>query len=86
LRKSVRFTRFGGECYAFAMLAAGLIDLCVEPSLQPYDIVPLIPIIERAGGLVTRLDGRRAEAGGAVLVSATSALHEHALRILNRQP
>lgn len=84
LRSRVRFTRFGGECYAVAMLAAGLIDLCVEPSLQPYDIVPLIPIIERAGGVVTRLDGQRAEQGGAVLVSATPELHKGALCILNR--
>ena len=76
-------TRYGGEGYAFAMLAAGLIDLCLEPALQTYDITPVIPIVERAGGVVTCLDGSRAENGGAVLVSATAALHERALRILN---
>jgi len=74
--------RYGGECYAMAMIAAGRIDLAIEPSLQPYDIVALIPIIERAGGVVTRLDGGRAEEGGAVLVAATPALHAEALRIL----
>jgi fructose-1,6-bisphosphatase/inositol monophosphatase family enzyme len=68
------------------MLAAGLIDLCLEPSLQPYDITPIIPIVEKSGGVVTCLDGSRAENGGAVLVSATPALHEHALRILNNPP
>ncbi|BBV01595.1 hypothetical protein BML2526_32470 [Providencia rettgeri] len=47
----------GGECYAMAMLAAGKIDICVEFALEPYDIVPLIPIIERAIGKVTTLDG-----------------------------
>lgn len=83
LKAAVRMTRYGGECYAMAMIAAGRIDLAIEPSLQPYDIVALIPIIERAGGVVTRLDGSRAEAGGAVLVSATAALHAEALRILN---
>jgi fructose-1,6-bisphosphatase/inositol monophosphatase family enzyme len=76
-------TRYGGECYAFAMLAAGLIDLCLEPSLQPYDIIPIIPIVEKAGGRVTCLDGSRAEKGGAVLLSATAELHERALEILN---
>ena len=65
-----------------AMIAAGRIDLAIEPSLQPYDIVALIPIIERAGGVVTRLDGTRAEEGGAVLVAATAALHAAALREL----
>lgn len=79
----VRMTRYGGECYAMAMLAAGRIDLAFEPSLQPYDIVALIPIIERAGGVITTLDGGRAEDGGAVLASATSALHEQALAMLN---
>ena len=82
LQGQVRMTRYGGECYASAMLAAGHIDLCLEPSLQPYDIVALIPIIERAGGIVTRLDGGRAEVGGPVLAAATPALHAAALEIL----
>ena len=76
-------TRYGGECYAFAMLAAGCIDICVEPDLKPYDIIPIIPIVEKAGGVVTRFDGGRAEAGGAVLLSATRELHDKALAILN---
>ena len=79
LKAAVRMTRYGGECYAMAMIAAGHIDLAIEPS---YDIVALIPIIERAGGVVTRLDGGRAEEGGAVLVAATAALHAQALRVL----
>jgi histidinol phosphatase-like enzyme (inositol monophosphatase family) len=83
LATSVRMTRYGGECYALAMLAAGRIDLAVEPLLQPYDIVALIPIIEKAGGVVSRLDGERAEEGGSVLVSATPTLHYEALRLLN---
>lgn len=83
LQEQVQFTRYGGECYAFAMLAAGQIDLCLEPSLQPYDIVALIPIIESAGGVVTDLTGARAEDGGPVLASANMGLHEKALRILN---
>lgn len=82
LKAAVRMTRYGGECYAMAMIAAGRIDLAIEPSLQPYDIVALIPIIERAGGVVTRLDGTRGEEGGAVLVAATPALHAAALREL----
>ncbi|TIT86958.1 MAG: inositol monophosphatase, partial [Mesorhizobium sp.] len=57
-------------------------DLSLEPSLQPYDIVALIPIIEKAGGVVTRIDGGRAEEGGPVLASATPALHRLALNEL----
>lgn len=84
LQDRVKMTRYGGECYAMVMVAAGHIDLALEPSLQPYDIVALIPIIERAGGVVTRLDGGRAEPGGAVLISANAALHEQALEVLRK--
>jgi len=83
LAACVRMTRYGGECYAFAMLAAGQIDLCVELNLQPYDIVAIIPIVEKAGGIVTGFDGGRPEEGGHVLASATVSLHDEALRILN---
>ena len=50
--------------------------------LQPYDIVPLIPIIERAGGVVTDLEGRSPMAGGTVVAAAHPALHAAALEIL----
>ena len=83
LQEKALMTRYGGECYAMAMLAAGHIDICVEYSLQPYDIVPLIPVIEHAGGVVTTLDGGRAEGGGAVVASASEKLHRQVLDILN---
>lgn len=84
LTEQVLMTRYGGECYAMAMLAAGRIDICFEFALEPYDIVPLIPIIERAGGRVTTLDGGRAESGGPVLASGCPILHERILTILNK--
>lgn len=82
LKNQIKMTRYGGECYAMVMVAAGHIDLAFEPSLQAYDIVALIPIIEKAGGVVTRLDGGRPEMGGAILISASAALHEQALELL----
>lgn len=83
LQDKVLMTRYGGECYAMAMLAAGHIDICVEYSLQPYDIVALIPIIEQAGGIVTTIDGGHAEGGGAIVASANEQLHQNVLNILN---
>ena len=76
-------TRYGGECYAMAMLAAGQIDVCVEYALQPYDIAALIPIVEQAGGTVTTLAGERAEAGGHVLACGCPRLHQTVLKVLN---
>lgn len=85
LAEQTLMTRYGGECYAMAMLAAGRIDICVEFSLQPYDIVAMIPLIEQAGGVVTTLDGQRAEKGGAVVASGCPKLHQQVLDRLNGQ-
>jgi len=83
LEASVRLSRYGVDCYAFAMLAAGHADLVIEAGLQPYDIVALIPIIEQAGGVITTFDGGAAEGGGDILASATPALHRAALDRIN---
>ncbi|UIJ70910.1 histidinol-phosphatase [Aurantimonas sp. HBX-1] len=83
LEAEARLTRFGVDCYAFCMLAAGHADLVVETGLKPYDIVALVPIIERAGGVITTFGGERPEGGGDILASATPALHRQALDILN---
>ncbi|MCW2480660.1 histidinol-phosphatase [Candidatus Symbiopectobacterium sp. NZEC135] len=83
LTQHTLMTRYGGECYAMAMLAAGHIDICVEYGLQPYDIAALIPIIEQAGGIVTTLDGGRPEGGGNIVASGDPQLHQQALAILN---
>lgn len=79
-----RLQRWGGDCYAFALVAAGLIDIMVDGSLQPYDIVPLVPVIEQAGGVVTDLDGAPPLSGGTVVAAATPALHATALALLRR--
>ena len=80
--KAARMTRFGGDCYAYCMLAAGHIDLVVEASLKQVDIVALIPIIERAGGRVTTWDGQPAVNGGRILAAGDSKLHAAALKLL----
>ncbi|PLX80244.1 MAG: histidinol-phosphatase [Desulfuromonas sp.] len=79
-----KLVRFGADCYAYCMLAHGLIDLVVEDTLQPYDIIPLIPIIEGAGGVVTDPDGNSPLSGGFVVAAANSALHRQALELVNR--
>lgn len=83
LEGAVRLSRYGTDCYAFAMVAAGHADMACECGLKPYDIVGLIPIIERAGGVVTRWDGGPAETGGDILASGNPDLHAEALALLN---
>jgi myo-inositol-1(or 4)-monophosphatase len=78
-----RLQRWGGDCYAFALVAQGGIDLMVDAGLAPYDILPLVPIIEEAGGTVTDLEGRVPLAGGTVIAAANAALHAEALSIMS---
>ena len=82
LQRRVRLTRFGGDCYAYCMLAHGFADLVVEAGLKPYDIQALIPIIEAAGGLVTDWRGDSAWAGGRVVAAGDSRVHAEALGVL----
>jgi myo-inositol-1(or 4)-monophosphatase len=74
--------RWGGDCYNYAMLAAGFVDLVVEDGLKSFDIVPLVPIIEGAGGVVTDWGGHPPLAGGRVIAAATRELHAAALEVL----
>ncbi len=83
LETAVRLPRYGTDCYAYAMLAAGHVDLVVEVGLQPYDIVALIPIIEAAGGMVTDWNGGPAEDGGDIIAAATPELHAAAMEVLH---
>ena len=80
----VRLARYGIDCYAYCMVAAGFADVVVEAGLQPYDIVALIPVIEGAGGVVTSWTGGSAVDGGRVVASGDPRLHETVLRLLAR--
>jgi histidinol phosphatase-like enzyme (inositol monophosphatase family) len=83
VEETVKLTRFGADCYAYAMLSAGQVDLVIESGLKPYDIVGLIPLIEGAGGRITTWDGASAAAGGRILAAATPALHAAAMTLLS---
>lgn len=84
LENAVRLSRYGTDCYAYCMLAAGHVDLVVEIGLQTYDIVALIPIIEKAGGKITAWDGGPAEAGGGIVAAANAHLHDAAMELLHQ--
>ncbi|HEX6999209.1 MAG TPA: inositol monophosphatase family protein [Gammaproteobacteria bacterium] len=85
LAKRCLFRRFSGDCYNYAMLAAGFVDLVVESGLKAYDIVPIIPILEGAGAVVTDWHGRAPLSGGSVVAAATATLHAEALAILQAE-
>jgi histidinol phosphatase-like enzyme (inositol monophosphatase family) len=82
--REVKLTRFGCDCYAYGLLAAGHIDLVIEASLNAYDIAAPIAVIEAAGGIVTDWKGGKAHNGGRALAAATPELHAKALKILQQ--
>ena len=82
VKSRVRLVRYGGDCYAYCLLAAGHIDIVIESGLKPYDVTALIPIIERAGGRITTWDGKPAARGGRVIAAGDPRVHEEALALL----
>ena len=80
---AVKLTRYGGDCYSYAMLAAGHLDLVVETELKAYDIAALIPIITGAGGIVTTWDGKPAQSGGRIIAAGDARVHQAAMKLLN---
>ncbi|AKS45460.1 myo-inositol-1(or 4)-monophosphatase [Octadecabacter temperatus] len=77
-----KLTRYGMDCYGYALLAAGQVDLVVEAGLSAYDIQAPIAVIEAAGGIVTDWRGGPAHEGGRALAAANVEIHAQALAIL----
>ncbi len=78
-------TRMSYDCYPHAMVAAGQIDAVTDMGLEPYDFLPLIPVIEAAGGIITDWQGRTLGMGsdGRVVTAATPRLHAAVLDVLS---
>jgi myo-inositol-1(or 4)-monophosphatase len=81
-----RLTRWGGDCYAYCLLAMGLIDVVIESSLHAYDVQALIPVVESAGGVLTTWAGERCDEGGSVVACGDRALHRQVLGLLAGPP
>ena len=79
----VKLTRYGMDCYAYALLAAGQIDLVIEAGLAAYDIQAPIAVVEAAGGIVTDWSGGPAHLGGRAVAAAGKTQHAAALEILS---
>jgi myo-inositol-1(or 4)-monophosphatase len=84
LRGAARRVTWGGDCYAYGLLALGLVDIVVDATMNPWDWAALVPVVEGAGGRVTgwRGEALTLDADGRVLaVGDTSLMHE-AVRLL----
>lgn len=82
VKDKVRFTRYLGDCYIFAMLAMGFIDVIVEGPLSRWDIAALVPLVEGAGGIITNWQGDVWRDGDAVLACGDNRVHQQVLALL----
>jgi myo-inositol-1(or 4)-monophosphatase len=78
----VLLSRYGGDCYAYCMLAAGHVDLIIETELKPHDVAALIPIVSGAGGIMTTWAGGPAEQAGRIIAAGDRRVHDAALAVL----
>src|SRR5262245_34147182 len=85
VEQEVRLSRYGGDCYAYCMVAAGHVDIVIETELKPYDVLPLIPIIAGAGGLITTWEGGAPHAGGRIIAAGDKRVHAAAMKMLANQ-
>lgn len=84
VKKQVQLTRYGMDCYGYALLAAGQVDLVIEAGLQAYDVQAPIAVVQAAGGVATDWRGRPAHEGGRLLAAANAEVHAAALAILQQ--
>jgi inositol-phosphate phosphatase/L-galactose 1-phosphate phosphatase/histidinol-phosphatase len=84
VRKAVGLPIYGGDCYAYGLIASGFHDLVIEANNALHDFLPLVPVIEGAGGTVTDWQGRPLglESGDKVLAAGDRRMHQAALKLL----
>ena len=84
LSRRCALRRFGGDCYIYTQLAGGHIDLVVEAGLQPYDYLPMVTLVQSAGGVISDWQGQplSVASDGRVLAAASTELHAQALACL----
>lgn len=85
VKAGARMTRYHGDCYIFAMLAMGFIDIIVEGAFRRWDVAALIPLVEGAGGVITNWQGGVWRDGEPLLACGDRRVHALAVELLNRQ-
>ncbi len=82
VQEKTRMTRYGGDCYLFAALALGFVDLIIEAGFHAWDAAALIPLVQGAGGLMTSWDGGSCASGKTILAAGDARVHAQAMKLL----
>ncbi len=84
VERACRLSRYGGDCYAYALIAMGFVDLVIETDLKRWDVAAIIPIIEGAGGMVSDWNGDSVADGGNIIAAGDARVHAQAVNLLRR--
>jgi myo-inositol-1(or 4)-monophosphatase len=84
VKDKARLTRYGGDCYIFAAMALGFVDVIIEAGFKAWDVAALIPLVEGAGGLITDWQGGSAMSGKTILAVGDKRLHADVMALLAR--
>jgi myo-inositol-1(or 4)-monophosphatase len=82
LAQKIKYFRTWGDCYGYLMLASGGADIMLDPIVNPWDILPVVPIIRGAHGVITSWDGGDAVRGTSC-VAANKRLHPLVMEVLH---
>jgi len=82
VKSQARMTRYCGDCYLFAALALGFVDIIIEANFNRWDVAALIPLVEGAGGIITSWDGGDCRDGKSILACGDKRVHEEAIKLL----
>jgi histidinol phosphatase-like enzyme (inositol monophosphatase family) len=82
--EAVKYTIYGGDCYNYALLAMGMVDVVIESGLKPHDFCALVTVVTEAGGVCTDWEGRPINyySNGKIIASGNKLLHEKLLKLL----
>jgi histidinol phosphatase-like enzyme (inositol monophosphatase family) len=80
--ENTRFYRGLGDCYGYYLLATGFVDIMIDPEMSPWDLLPLIPIIRGAGGMISGLRGEQPESAQSAVATAPE-IHQSVIEILS---
>jgi len=85
LKKAVKFTAYGGDCYSYGLISRGLLDIVIEADLKPHDFCALVPVIEGSHGIITDWEGNKINLNskGHVVACGDKKLHAQLLKLLN---
>lgn len=82
LARKVKTLRYWGDCYGYYLVATGFADIMIDPIMNIWDFVPLIPVIRGAGGIITDIHGNNPLKGNSIIASSPG-VHKEVIKILN---